>query len=220
LEDGASSRPAAVDRRRAGWVLVPWATTALIVPVILSFALFPFFEVQSSAPVWPAIEILAAVGLLAIPRRTWRTVGIAAVGVMLAGSLAAVYVRPQAEDWRSAAAYLDEHASPGELVVFIEGVCGNSTEGMQCSFDYYTRRPDLREFPFVEGYRDVVPSDLPALDHAIHNESSLWVAYGEPSTAFGDTHDLVAGHLAQGWTRDVEAQFFRVRLTHWSRQPG
>jgi len=117
----------AARRRRADGALTErtWATVLLVtwvaVPILTTAAIStvkPLFGARYFLLVAPALILLVAAGVWAVP---WRRAGVALLGLIAAVSLVATvffYPRAAHDDFRAATAYVLDHAEPGDAIVF------------------------------------------------------------------------------------------------------
>jgi len=96
-------------------LLVTWAVVPLVGTLALSIAR-PSLDARYLAVSAPALAVLAAVGLLQLPRRE-VVAGIALVVLAVSGVRVAQSVRSTPENWRAAAAYALARKEPGDRVV-------------------------------------------------------------------------------------------------------
>jgi len=96
-------------------LLATWALAPLAGVLVLSIAR-PSLDWRYLAVSAPAIAILAAVGLLELPRRE-AVAGVAVVVLALSGFRVAQSVRSTPENWPAAAAYVLARKEPGDRVV-------------------------------------------------------------------------------------------------------
>jgi mannosyltransferase len=112
-------------------------------PFVLSRLSRPVFLPKYTIAASLAFVTLAARGLVLLPARLLRAgvmVGIAALTVV---PLRAYFTTRHKDDWRDVVARVERAAEPGDLIVF-------SQPFGQAPFDYYARRTDLVELPFLE----------------------------------------------------------------------
>jgi len=109
----------------------------VVVPVATAFAYSlvaqPVFVARYLIVCLPALALVAALGVAAIP---WRVAQVAVVAVIVAGSLVSVrtFLRePAKNDWRGLVAYVAREAQPGDGVVFC-------VPSVRPTFEYYARR--------------------------------------------------------------------------------
>ncbi|MEK6985960.1 MAG: glycosyltransferase family 39 protein [Candidatus Thermoplasmatota archaeon] len=187
------------------WVLLPFA-----IPVVLSVILGPIVSPTYTIAAWPGILLLTMAGLQSYRR---RTATILAILLLTAACFAATdaLTSRQNQDWRATFETLDREATPGDLVLFTPGYCGDSSERLQCPYDYYGTRKDLRFVPFLDGYRQVGTSDLDALNQTLAGESSVWLVESDG----GDPEGHIASRLGTTFVLESRLEPHRLRLTHW-----
>jgi hypothetical protein len=105
-------------RRRAVVVLVAWVVAPVALGVVVSMVR-PIIVTRYFIYLIPAIVLLLALGIDAIPAR-WprRAVGVAAVALALSGTLGWYGSAPR-PDWRAATAYLLANGAPADRSIFV-----------------------------------------------------------------------------------------------------
>jgi hypothetical protein len=96
-------------------LLVTWAVAPLVGTLALSIAR-PSLDARYLAVSAPALAVLAAVGLLQLPRRD-VVAGVALVVLAVSGVRVAQSIRSTPENWRAAATYALARKQPGDRVV-------------------------------------------------------------------------------------------------------
>ncbi len=103
--------------RPARRLLVLWCVAPVILPTVISMALFPLYSVRYALLASPALYILVGAGIEALPRRP-RFAAVGTMAMTAAASLGLYYTGTFKHDWRAAARYVDDRARPGDVVVF------------------------------------------------------------------------------------------------------
>jgi mannosyltransferase len=136
-------------RRRALFLLL-WLACLVVLPFVLSKVVAPIFAPKYTIAGSVAFVLLAARGLTLLPSRVLQAaVAVALMGVSVA-PLRHYYGTMQKDPWRTMVASVESAAQPRDLVLF------NQPYG-QIPFDYYRKRSDLIEVPFLE-YREGLTS--------------------------------------------------------------
>ncbi len=113
------------------WVIVPHA-----VPLVLSYIGNPIYYHRYTIPMAPALYILAAVGLFSIRWSMIRNVAILATLAAMTMDLVREVTGPNNTVAKQLAAYVDQTAKPGDLIVF-DGHSGGGTEHVRLLFQTY-----------------------------------------------------------------------------------
>ncbi len=156
------------------WVILP-----VIIPFLMSVLVKPALIARYVIAAQPAFFLLSARLLLSFgTSRHVHAALIAGVVLLELISLGKYYQRPGRynQDWKGIAAYVTEHARPGDLVLFYSGE-------LQLPFDIYMRRSDLVQknitgtkllfySRLVYENNDVKFKDLPAL---LRQHDRVWV---------------------------------------------
>jgi hypothetical protein len=100
------------------WFLLAWASVpaaiALVLLPIQSLLVGRYFIVA-----FPALVVLSAIGICALPRRRVRVVGVALALGMSGLAVAQWKISPSEEDWRSASELILADARPGDGLIAI-----------------------------------------------------------------------------------------------------
>lgn len=196
-------------RWRTEWdegVVIVWLYLAL--PMVLAYAISqitPLFITRYLVFVLPAYCLGLGLGLASIPNR-WLRWGLAlAIVAFSASSLYTLYRVQQKEDWRGAAAYVDDRVQPADLIFLVD-------EDIFIPFHHYFRHA-ADEQRVWRGLED--PQTLDALvDAAIVGHNRLWVVRSHaPGRALDQAIERNARtELAARRTfLGIEGSLFRVR---------
>jgi hypothetical protein len=117
-------------------VLGAWTLTPIVLPFALSLVTSPIFLAKYTIAGSVPYAVLAALGLRALPAGRWRFGGLTVLAMLAAYGLHAFYSVPRKDDWRSAAAFVEMRAAPGDVIVF-------QPTFQRIPFDIYARRTDL-----------------------------------------------------------------------------
>jgi uncharacterized membrane protein len=149
-------------------LLLLWLIVPLALPFLISQFSAPIYLTRYAIVASPAFCMVTAKGLREIDLKYAR---IPAIVVFIVGSLILAneyYAEPSKEQWREAAAYVDENAETGELLVFHAGYC-------QEPFDYYSKRPHLKRIRFPVDGRDFGEEDLEELLEKAQHYRRVWL---------------------------------------------
>jgi mannosyltransferase len=130
------------DRRPVLVWLLPWIVLPTVVIALYSLLATPMYEPRYLTFAAPAVALLVAVGLTAIPRRGLRY---AVAGLLLLAALPVNVSQRQlyaknGSDWVSAAAFVGDRAQPGDGVYFAprydvdEPTVGQTTRGIRVAY--------------------------------------------------------------------------------------
>jgi mannosyltransferase len=210
-EPARLGRPSSVER---SWMLGLALLIPIVVPVVLSWVAAPFFVHYYALPGALALVLLAAAGIAAIPRQAVATASLTGLLLLSGVALAHQEATPRNDDWRDAVAFVDAHASGGELVVMHEGLCvPGSLLDLQCPWEYYTNRTDLAPIAFLPDYHKTSAADMPAFDQLVGNRTSVWVMYRPAS----DPDGVLGLHLRQSFGLPDRSDFAGLVVDHYAR---
>ncbi|PSL36618.1 mannosyltransferase [Labedella gwakjiensis] len=194
-----SARPSPV-RELLAYAL-PWMLVSTLVVAAYTIASSPMYSPRYFTFTVPAVGLLIAAGLLAVPRRVIRW-SIAVIGIL---AVTAVYASQRADysksgsDW-STVAEVVEAAEPGDAVYFMpryEPVDGTAKWTAR-RIEYVYPEPfqglddiTLRETGAETGTLDGESDDLDDVLDRLDDEQVVWVIYGDVYPA-----DMVADDLA------------------------
>lgn len=197
---------------------VPYVLSQLIAPMYQ-----PRYAIASILPlyVWSAIGLdflftesrrrtayLFAAALVVLS--VWK-IGVYFDESMNAGHGPAVLGRSPKSPWREAAAYLDQHAQPGDLLVFN----GHSGGGANLIRHYATRR-ELGEawLPLVFKPADLSTGD--ALKSAVHGRDRVWLVLYWPKDPQRILESTMRGERYQSHATPFAGER-GIRLELWTR---
>jgi mannosyltransferase len=139
----------------------------LLVPRTLIWTLVPFY-------------VMLARGILRVRPASVGAIALIFLLIIDIGAIGLYYARPSKwEEWDRAAAYVDKHVHPEDIVLFHDNM-------MQLPFDYYFRRYRRRvaergvpvDFPYGKTREPVMtPADLPRLHRLVGNHPRVWLVY-------------------------------------------
>ena len=134
--------------RSATYLLLPWLLVPIAVPILVSHFYRPMLADRFTIAASPAFYLLITQGFAGLKRlapRERRYAQALLVGVVTALSLASItgyYSAVTKQPWKDVAAYVDENARAGDVVIFYWA-------GGLLPFDYYSERPNIEREPFV-----------------------------------------------------------------------
>jgi mannosyltransferase len=127
------------------WLLVAWLLVPIVVPFIVSHLYQPMLLDRYTIAASPAFYLLVARGVEGLGSirypRVLPHVRILLAVVVAAVSIAAIhdyYAAATKEPWRQVAGYVEEHAKPGDLILFYRG-------SGSLMFGYYFEREDVSQ---------------------------------------------------------------------------
>lgn len=203
--------------RRGSWnkvFLLSWLLVPLITTFVVSITFKPIFVPRYLIVMLPPLVLLAASGIVALPRSWLR---ITTFIVMLALSIRGLvgwYKASPTEDWRSASAYVLSTARPGDGMVF-------EAPYVRIPFEYYRRLrqgnsdgPTLVYLPVKRGAFDVLHPQISAVQNDTpaesHSPSRLWVvqSHVQPRLSY-DSARIWMPLNVRGRYRIVDERSFR-----------
>lgn len=179
-------------RQDGGYLLLWWA---FLGPIALSIGysvlVSPVFGgkylIASSVAFW----VLAVVGARALPGRVLPVLVLVVAVAVSAPQYRHFLCDVTKEQWRETAAYVEENAAAGDLVLF------NAGYGLRNGYDFYARRTDLVALPFPLGSEEfaTLPTreQLAGLAGLVAGRAHAWIVYAQ-SPDHGAT---IAGELSR-----------------------
>lgn len=198
-----------------GYLLLWWV---FAVPLLLAFGysvLFsPVFGHKYLIASSVAFLALAVVGARVLPGRVLPVVGLVVAVAASAPQYWHYYHDVTKEQWREATAYVESHASAGDLVLF------NAGYGLMAGYDYYRRRADLdtRAFPLGSDEFATLPTrqQLDGLPRLVSGHPHAWIVYAQ-----SPDHDAtIAEELGKLSTGGVCETFFRIAVCRYTMRSG
>ena len=207
------------ERTWAVVLLVAWVAVPILTMAVLS-AVKPLFGARYFLLVAPALTLLVAVGVWAVP---WRRAGLSLLGLILAVSLVATaffYPRAPHDDFRAATAYVLDHVEPGDAIVFQPWFT-------RVTFTVYADRspeqrdalvpldpdPDWGEWLLIDEPPELTTERAEAL---IEGHDRVWVlerAGTEDAPQAGDAATMTDALEANGYTAVDEQSFPGLDVT-------
>ncbi len=124
-------------------MLAIWLLAGLLIPFIASFIRSPIFLARRMIFISIPFYLLLGWAFSVLPARKSRSAFVALYFILSFFSLHAFYQRPSTEQWREAAAFVDQRAEAADLLLFHNAF-------PQIGFDFYSRRPELERRGFPE----------------------------------------------------------------------
>ncbi len=194
--------PAAVPRTGVSVGIVAiWLALPILVPFLLSWAGRPFFLARITIAAGVPLALLAAAGIVALPRVAQAGV-VGVLALLAVPPFAAYEAGPHRERWREAVAALERDARPGDRVLFDAGFCLRDVWG------YYARRRDLELRPVP------ATADSAALAAALAGGARarrVWLVRSHD----GDAGEEMARGLALGHRRTLERRYESITYELW-----
>ena len=198
------------ERGRNGFTLVCWLLIPLLAVWLISLRQ-PLFTDRYFIWSAPAFYLLLALGLVSLQHfGSWtRWVAVLLAGVILAGN--GVNLWQQAtlsikSDFRAAAAYVRQHRSPEDLVLF-------HISYVRETFEYYygDSSPSANGIPTDQETTEAAV-DV-AMREQIGNHQTVWVVLSEPE--MWDRRGMTAAWLEEHARAEMRADFARVSVIQY-----
>jgi mannosyltransferase len=123
----------------AAWLLLAWLLVPIVVPFVVSHLYRPMLLDRYTIAASPAFYLLVARGIEALGGvMYWRALAAVAVAVVSLVATFGYFAATTTTPWREISGYVDDHARPGDLVLFNEG-------SGRLVFGYYFTREDVTE---------------------------------------------------------------------------
>lgn len=113
-----------------------WLLCPIIVPLIFSLVVAPIYRDRYAICAAPALYLLLALVLFSARKVIPLLLSLGALMVMIVPGLIYYYVNVDHQQWREAAAFVEDNSSQDDVIVFAGGI-GTGIE--QKSFDWYYR---------------------------------------------------------------------------------
>jgi hypothetical protein len=188
--------------------LVVW----LIVPALALFLVSlskPLFTDRYLIWIAPAFYLLVAAGLAAV-RQRWSLVSAALLAVVLAFNLQAVWGQSHTvikSDFRSAAAYIGERRTHGDLLLFL-------IPYVRHTYEYYADdTAPWTDAPFTNAGASEEDVDT-ALTDATRDHRAVWLVSSEPE--LWDSSGRVLSWLQAHGALTDQARFVRVQVARYA----
>jgi|GEM_PF-7042134 len=138
-------------------VLIIWIMVGIMLPFVASFIRSPIFLARRMIFASIPIYLLTGWAFSVLPSKKLKVLFALLFFIFSFFSLAEMYQRPTKEEWRKTAAYIDQKAVPGDLLLFHSAF-------PQLGFDFYSRRPELERKGFPEPENSIVMNPIPGKD--------------------------------------------------------
>ena len=151
------------------WLLGCWIACPLLIPLVASWVMTPFYVARYTVPALPAVLLLVAAGLLALRPLLPLPLALLLIAIPIVPGLAGYYASPGREDWRAVAARITADSQPGDLLVFAPREGG----ALQQTFNRYDHsRIDRCELDRTLPDTNAITT---ALDACIAGHRRIWV---------------------------------------------
>lgn len=188
----------------ASWLLALWVAVPQLVPFAVSQVSVPVYITRATIVTLPAFLLLAAAHVARL-RPAPRTLLLAAVVSACLGQQWLFFRFPSKEQWREAAAVVDQYASPGDAIAFDVGYG-------QLGFDHYSQRTDLARFALPSPLPE--PKAVAALVAGAQTAPRVWlVRFHRPSA-----HEAVIAALADRYRPLARAHYVGIDLLLFVRK--
>jgi len=159
---------------RPVWLLWLWIMTTVILPFIISLIWTPVYIDRVTITASVAFYLLAARGILKIPRIFPKII---VVAIITGVSLVSIWqyqtktgdFLPK-EEWRDAAAYVDKNTQFGDLLLF-------NNRYVEIPFNYYSSVQDVEKKPFPKHTKHINQADIEKLPSLIAGHQRIWVIF-------------------------------------------
>lgn len=112
-----------------------WLLCPIVLPFVLSYVIGPMYIHRYTISAAPALYLLLALGIIAIREVVPELISLAVLVVLIAPGLHHYYVTDIKEQWREAAAYVQENARKDDVIVFAPA----HGDGARRAFYWYYR---------------------------------------------------------------------------------
>jgi uncharacterized membrane protein len=202
-------------RERRLLPLLCWGGVPVLLPLALSVAATPIYNVRYVAFAAPPFYVAVAVGLVSL-RPWWRRACVLVLGAGVLVSLVRYFTLPVKHDWRSATAYVEEHAAPSDLVLF-------EADFNETAYAHYATaaQPRIRLLPPPtdtdrQGIYGVARPGEPLreVSATVNSQQRVWLVVADPDPR---VDARLRGHFALGWHAKDRASFKGIELLLFTR---
>jgi mannosyltransferase len=182
-----------------------WLVCPILLPYLMSKCSASIFHNRYMVAASFACYLLAAAGMMKIRPVFLKGIAAAAIIALFLFTLIPSYFQTYKEQWRDAAAYIEQRANPGDLLLF------NSGYTRTCVYWYYAKRQDLamEGFPVKGDPRviteEIVRQQVPPL---IEGHGRVWLIR---SHSF-DQDGIVLRYLTEQYDIRDQKEFIRIEL--------
>lgn len=184
--------PGGAARGRLGVTAVALPVVWLVGPMVLCFIASrvgrPIYVTRYLIPASAGLYLMAAGGVawLAVRPAVGALVGLLAAGIS-AHALYAYQTTTHGEPWRQLAQYVEEHAQPGDLVLF------NAELALDPLFAHYATRRDLKCQVVAGDVEEVTPANVDEVLRETEGHGRIWLVLCRSV----DPNGLMAADLAR-----------------------
>lgn len=111
-----------------------WLVFPIMIPFVLSFMIVPMYSDRYVISAAPASYLLLAYGILSFRKVIPLILSFGVLAIIFVPGLRYYYATDLNQQWKEAAAYVEENAEPGEIIVFAPN---NDRQIEQKSFNWY-----------------------------------------------------------------------------------
>lgn len=192
--------------RRAALLLIAWLSAPVLLALLVSLTLFPFYYARYALYAAPAYYMLIAAGVVSFAGR-WRLAVTGALAGTMIASLFFYFTTLVKLDWRDAAVWVQLNQQPGDLQSFDADI-GETSFARYAGPDE-SRIRLLAVPPGTQSSRFWGTSSRKEPEHAVDGQvmaaRRVWFVYSDPQDGSGTYYrDL----FAQQWRR-VDGRKFR-----------
>lgn len=128
----------APDLRGKLLLLSSWLLCPIMLPFIISLAVIPVYADKYMIGAAPAAYLLLAFGVSSLRKMIPWVASLGALAIVILPGLQYYYLQPTHQQWREAAAFVQERSGPADMIVF----AGGTDDGIeQKSFYWYYKGP-------------------------------------------------------------------------------
>jgi uncharacterized membrane protein len=150
----------------ACWLLCP-----IVIPFVLSKVVGPMYISRYTISASPAFYLLLALGLSAVRKVVPVFISLGAIVILIAPGLRTYYVSDVKEQWREAAAYVEQHSQPNDVLVYLDT---KNNARRDAFYRYY--RGDLRACG-LDAELDQEATIAAALATCISSSDRVWLVW-------------------------------------------
>lgn len=156
------------------YFLLVWLLVPIVLPFLISRFFTPILMTRYTLVVSPAFYLLIAKAIQHLASRNIRTTCIIVIILLSLFNVHAYYKSVNKPLWREVAIHLNSSALDTDLIILHEGYS-------RPVFNYYFKKPKIRQIPFPQGKSKITDDVLKNLDDLVRDYTRVWLilAYGK-----------------------------------------
>jgi len=150
------------------YLLLIWLSVPIILPFLISRFFTPILMTRYTLVASPAFFLLISKAIRHLAPRNLQISCTIVIILLSLFNVHAYYKSVNKPPWREVAMYLDSSALDTDLIILHKGYSRRS-------FDYYFKKPQIRQIPFPQGKTKITDDVLRYLDELVRDYSRVWL---------------------------------------------